>query len=54
MRLDVCKMNTHSCLGCCGGGRNPGNPCIQEDNMDAIYPHYKNVDPVVLVSLMYY
>ena len=23
VRFDVCKMNIHPCLGCCGGGKNP-------------------------------
>lgn len=54
VRFDVCKMNIHPCLGCCGGGKNPESPCVQKDDMDAIYPHYKDADLVVLASPMYY
>ena len=44
VRFDVCKMNIHPCLGCCGGGKNPESPCVQKDDMDAIYPHYKDAN----------
>ena len=54
VRFDVCKMNIHPCLGCCGGGKNSESPCVQKDDMDAIYPHYKDADLVVLASPMYY
>ena len=54
VRFDVCKMNIHPCLGCCGGGKNPESPCVQKDDMDAIYPHSKDADLVVLASPMYY
>lgn len=47
-------MNIHGCLGCCGGGRNSSSPCVQKDDMDKIYPHYKEADIVVLASPMYY
>mgnify|MGYP005957933223 CR=1 FL=1 len=36
VRFDVCKMNIHPCLGCCGGGKNPESPCVQKDDMAAI------------------
>ena len=48
------KMNIHPCLGCFGGGKNPKKPCIQEDDMQQIYPAYEEADIVVLASPMYY
>ena len=48
------KMNIHPCLGCFGGGKNPNKPCIQEDDMQQIYPAYEEADIVVLASPMYY
>ncbi len=53
-RFDLQKMNIHPCLGCCGGGKNPDSPCVQKDDMDKIYPVYKNADMVVLASPLYY
>ena len=50
VRFDVCKMNIHPCLGCCGGGKNPESPCVQKDDMDAIYPHYKDADRLFAVA----
>lgn len=44
------KMNIHPCLGCFGGGKNPNKPCIQEDDMQQIYPAYEEADIVVLAS----
>ena len=38
-----------ACYGCRGTG-----VCVQKDDMDAIYPHYKDADLVVLASPMYY
>ena len=48
------KMNIHPCLGCCGGGENPDSPCVQKDDMDTIYPVYKDADMVVLASPLYF
>nr|MDD6335236.1 NAD(P)H-dependent oxidoreductase [bacterium] len=48
------SMNIHGCLGCLGGGKNPENPCVQQDDMALIYPHYRQADVVVLASPMYY
>ena len=52
--FDLQKMNIHPCLGCCGGGKNPDSPCVQKDDMDKIYPAYKEADMVVLASPLYY
>lgn len=52
--FDLQKMNIHGCLGCCKGGKNINSPCVQKDDMDKIYPEYRNADIVVLASPMYY
>lgn len=48
------SMNIHGCKGCFGGGKNPNSPCVQRDDMEQIYPHYKEADVVVLASPLYY
>lgn len=48
------KMNIHPCLGCFGGGKNPDKPCVQDDDMQQIYPIYEEADILVLASPMYY
>ena len=53
-RFDLQKLDIHGCLGCYGGGKDPDSPCVQKDDMDKIYPYYKNADVVVLASPMYY
>ena len=47
-------MNINGCLGCWGGGKDPDHPCTQRDDMDKIYPLYKEADVVVLASPLYY
>lgn len=47
-------MDIHGCKGCLGGGKNPDSPCVQKDDMDKIYPVYKEADIVVLASPLYY
>ena len=47
-------MNINGCKGCFGGGKNPDSPCAQKDDMDKIYPVYKNADIVVLATPLYY
>lgn len=48
------SMNINGCKGCFGGGKNPKSPCVQKDDMDKIYPFYKEADIVVLASPLYY
>lgn len=48
------SMNIHGCKGCMSGGKNPDHPCVQLDDMDKIYPVYKEADIVVLASPLYY
>ncbi|MCH5352873.1 MAG: flavodoxin family protein [Acutalibacter sp.] len=47
-------MNINGCKGCFGGGKNPDSPCVQKDDMEKIYPVYKEADIVVLASPLYY
>lgn len=47
-------MNIHGCKGCFGGGKNPDSPCVQKDDMEKIYPVYKEADIVVLATPLYY
>ena len=47
-------MNIHGCKGCFGGGKKPDSPCVQKDDMDKIYPVYKEADIVVLATPLYY
>lgn len=48
------SMDIHGCKGCFGGGKNPESPCVQKDDMDKIYPIYRDADVVVLASPLYY
>ena len=54
VRFDLQKMNIHGCLGCCNGGKDNDNPCVQKDDMAKIYPEYIKADVIVLSSPMYY
>lgn len=47
-------MKINGCRGCCAGGKNPDSPCVQKDDMEQIYPAYKEADVVVLASPLYY
>lgn len=47
-------MSIHGCKGCFGGGKDPESPCVQKDDMDQIYPAYKEADIVVLATPLYY
>lgn len=48
------NMIINGCKGCLKGGKNCDSPCIQKDDMDKIYPVYKEADIVVLASPLYY
>ena len=50
----VHDMDIRGCLGCWGGGKNYDSPCVQKDDMDKIYPLYRDADVVVLSSPLYY
>jgi len=48
------SMDIHPCKGCLGGGRDPSHPCVQRDDMDRIYPVYREADIVVFATPLYY
>ena len=48
------RMKINGCLGCWRGGKDPVHPCTQRDDMEQIYPLYKEADIVVLASPLYY
>ncbi len=47
-------MNINGCKGCFCGGKNPDSPCVQKDDMDKIYPVYREADVIVLATPLYY
>lgn len=47
-------MDINGCKGCFGGGKDPEHPCVQRDDMEKIYPAYKEADIVVLATSLYY
>lgn len=47
-------MDIHGCLGCYRGDSTRENPCIQQDDMQKIYPAMKEAQVVVMVSPLYY
>lgn len=53
-KFDLQKMNIKGCLGCMKGGKDPASPCVQKDDMEKIYPAYREADIVVLASPLYY
>lgn len=53
-RFNLQKMDIHPCLGCCGGGKDASSPCVQKDDMQQIYPAYRDADLVCLASPLYY
>lgn len=48
------SMDIHGCKGCFGGGKDPHSPCVQKDDMDKIYPVYREADIIVLATPLYY
>ena len=52
--FQLSKMNIRGCLGCWHGGKDAAHPCVQRDDMEQIYPEYREADVVVLASPLYY
>ena len=48
------KMNIHGCKGCFGGHSDRDCPCVQQDDMNQIYPAVRDCDVVILASPLYY
>lgn len=53
-RFDLQKLDIHPCRGCAKGGKDFESPCLQKDDMEKIYPYYRECDVLVLASPMYY
>ena len=52
--FQLSRMKINGCIGCWGGGKDSEHPCSQRDDMEKIYPLYKEADVVVLASPLYY
>lgn len=48
------KMEIHGCKGCFGGHSDQDCPCVQQDDMNLIYPAARDCDVMVLASPLYY
>ena len=48
------RMKINDCIGCWLGGKDVAHPCTQRDDMEKIYPAYREADVVVLASPLYY
>ncbi|MDR3766147.1 MAG: flavodoxin family protein [Butyricicoccus sp.] len=48
------QMDIHGCKGCFGGDSDRDCPCVQQDDMNQIYPAVRDCDVVVLASPLYY
>ncbi len=47
-------MEIHGCKGCFGGHSSRECPCVQNDDMNKIYPAVKESDVIVFASPLYY
>lgn len=52
--FDVCRMNIHGCLACEYCHQKSGGSCVQDDDMQQIYPYLQEAEMLVLASPMYY
>ena len=48
------KMDIHGCKGCFGGHSSRECPCVQNDDMNEIYPAVRECDVIVLATPLYY
>ncbi len=48
------SMNIQGCKGCFGGHSSKDCPCVQQDDMNKIYPVVRECDVIVLASPLYY
>lgn len=53
-RVDLQSIKYSPCIGCLKGGKDPESPCVQKDDMDKVYPAYKDADVIILASPLYY
>ena len=47
-------MDIHGCKGCFGGHSSRECPCVQNDDMNEIYPAVRECDVIVLATPLYY
>lgn len=47
-------MDIHGCRGCFGGHSGSACPCVQQDDMDRLYPAVRDCDVIVFASPLYY
>lgn len=52
--VDVCKMNIRGCLACEYCHDKGNGKCIQQDDMQKVYPLLEEVEMIVLASPIYY
>ena len=52
--VSVADYHVHPCTGCEGCSRHPGNQCVQQDDMQEIYPVLEEAEMIVLASPIYY
>ena len=45
------QMKINGCLGCWHGGKDPKHPCMQKDDMEQIYPEYREAACLVPVPI---
>lgn len=48
------SMDIHGCRGCFGGHSSKECPCVQQDDMNKIYPAVRDCDVIVLATPLYY
>lgn len=48
------SMDIHGCRGCFGGHSRRECPCVQNDDMNQIYPAVRDSDVIVLATPLYY
>lgn len=54
VRFDVASMNIAGCQGCVFCHVQGDGQCIQQDDMNEIYPHLMDCDMIVFASAVYY
>ena len=52
--LSVADYQVNPCLGCNACFQRPGNSCVQQDDMQRIYPKLRDADMLLLASPVYF
>lgn len=53
-KFDVCHMNIKGCMACEYCHTNGHGTCVQNDDMQRIYPYFEDAEMIVLASPIYY